>query len=231
MPPSEPPNVDALLAPGSEIVTILTGRARVRHRSMGHVDLPDGRVFACDPLVPIDLRAFAQRVDPGAYEAFLILAERDSAADSEIGLDTERILAAALYFSDRAVLRWERARHEDDGEESGAYGVDSGTGCFMGCLAARLLRDPNAVDAFAPILAQAERETDGVVRLSEGATVAVFTSGAGDGIYDSWWGYSTDGAPAVVLTDFGLLCTQQEADEAHARWARRAARKWWQFWR
>ena len=46
---------------------------------------------------------------------------------------------------------------------------------------------------------------------SSGLNVAVFSSGVGDGLYESLWGLDANDEPACLVTDFGLLPEEIES--------------------
>ena len=70
-----------------------------------------------------------------------------------------------------------------------------------------------------------------IVLTADGISVAAFGSGIGDGTYDTWLGRDARGEPAVILTDFEMLRSEEYVSRVHAEWAARKARKWWRFWR
>jgi len=39
----------------------------------------------------------------------------------------------------------------------------------------------------------------------DSGNAALFMSGLGDGFYSSYWGLGSDGAPLLLVTDFGLI--------------------------
>jgi hypothetical protein len=223
-----------MLSPGTVVATLSTGRARMERRVLGVVDVPDGKVFACDPLVPMESRSFAHSVPPGAYEAVLFVAVRaEGQAES---LCAEVNAAAALVFSADQPVRWERALREGANaeEDSGAYGVDAGTGCLMGSRAAeRIFTETDAHPTPGEIILAALSAAKGgvVVDVPDEAAVAAFMTGDGDGVYESWWGWSAQGLPTILVTDFAILEPPAHVDAVHARWAKARAKKWWEIWK
>ena len=86
------------------VVTTRAGaRLSVRPRRVGEIDLPSGRIVACDPFT-LDRepkRAFATTVAPGRYGVVLSLATR--------GDEPFKVAAAMLRVSDAPVARWAAA--------------------------------------------------------------------------------------------------------------------------
>ncbi|MFM1886258.1 MAG: hypothetical protein RL026_1415, partial [Pseudomonadota bacterium] len=79
------------------------GKATIefRQQAIGRLQLPTGRIVACDPLVNPDAAAFTRTVAPGDYAASLVIARFDTG--------NERVALACLQFGDRPVVRWEMA--------------------------------------------------------------------------------------------------------------------------
>lgn len=186
--------------------------ATMRVYSLGELVAPSGAIVACDPLTAIAPKPFAQRVAPGRYPALVSVAQL---ADGD-----QRVACAQLRLSDAPVVRWEMARLEGqerialgEGEFFG-YAVDAGVGCFMDERAASALdahyeRDESYDEAL--IDALEARHTDtwdyADIALNDDASLnlIMFTSGWGDGVYASYWGYDASGAPACLVTDFSLF--------------------------
>ena len=214
---------------GDDIATVTTGRARIERRPLGSVDLPDGRVYACDPLVPMDMAPFAQRVEPGVYEAVLFVAVRTDPDVEGLFLAAERNVAAALAIGTEIPVSWRRATREGGEPDSGPYGVDSGTGCITGSRAAESLFANN--EAAGAEIVETLKQVAGAVVALDGGAAAVFGAGDGDGVYETWCGYDADGAIPMILTDFANLKSAAMVTVVHAKWAKSAAKRWWQFWK
>src|SRR5262249_54017346 len=118
--------------------------------------------------------------------------------------------------------------------DTGPYGVDSGTGCLMGSSAAkRLFVDDQARATVFDRLKEVGNVVawGSTVTFEDGATVAAFSTGMGDGIYDSWWGYDANDKVSMLVTDFDVLMSAAEVSEVHAQWAKRATKRWWELWK
>lgn len=199
----------------------------LERRPLGWVDIPDGRVHACDPLVPMDTTPLRQRLTPGQYEVvlFVLLGNEHGAQNAT----AERNGAAALICSGETPVQWELASREGGPSDAAAYGVDSGTGGFMGSRAIEQLVEGDELGL--AVMGALERTLGAIVSLTDGVSVAAFRSGIGDGTYDTWLGRDARGVPAVILTDFEMLKSEEYVSRVHAEWAARKARRWWQFWR
>lgn len=173
----------------------------------GTFRLSSGQLVACDPFWCEDARPFTQPVPAGEFPLTLAVADFG---------DQRRIAFAKLAFSAEPVVRWELALVEGQdpsmlqpGEFFG-YGVDAGTGAFM---------DLDAWRAFKAQMEQDEAFDDGLVDEMEKSggvagwllfssgpgSVAMFSSGWGDGVYATYWGYDAAGKLAAALTDFYVV--------------------------
>jgi hypothetical protein len=61
--------------------------------------------------------------------------------------------------------------------------------------------------------------------LNDDCNVVMFSSGLGDGVYGSFWGFDGTPTPVCLVTDFGITEPPDDEDSAHI------AKKWWQFWK
>lgn len=203
------------------------GDHTVRVEDAGLLALPTGRVVACDPayLARDSQPAYTRTVPPGRYPVLL-----SWLGDPRV---SPNVACAGIRFSDAPVERWELALRPGwdvntltPGRSFG-YGVDSGTGCFVDEWAVSRLapdqeRFKNAVNelfdrgawsyetylASMPVpVRQALQVRTGpaVVDPETGANIISFKSGIGDGCYASYFGLTSDGGVAWLVTDFGLL--------------------------
>lgn len=157
----------------------------------GGLFLPTGEVVATDALVEPEHAPLAPRFAAGTT-AEVWIARRDG----------DNTLAMLLVGRERP------ARFEHAGAGT-AYGVDSGTGSFLDVTAARWLsRHVLAQPSLFDVMMGAGWETSSHLNLcidgARGTNVVIFTSGAGDGVYDTHAGYDARGALVALVTDFGL---------------------------
>jgi hypothetical protein len=180
--------------------------------SVGTIELPTGRIVACDPLVCPETTAFTRTVPAGRYDVSLAISVEANG--------DERTAAALIRFGDAKVVRWELALLPGqelsalrDGEYF-AYGVDAGLGCFMDVAAQELLLaelDRLGVDVnyFDDVLDDELEKTYKHTRnwtlhrpVAESSLgIAIFSTGWGDGCYASWFGLDAHGTPMVLVTD------------------------------
>lgn len=191
------------------------GTFRCEPRHIATLKLPTGRIVAGDPVVDLSTTPLDVAVPPGEYPVIVAIAPLESEGERD-----ERIACAMVRFSDAQPVRWSNAAPagEDqsalkEGEVFG-YGVDSGIGCFASAeaaeaLDARLGEDEEYSDH---ILAEMEKNylhtrdwASIVPDPATGANVVAFSSGLGDGFYQSFWGYDAEGGVACLVTDFGLV--------------------------
>jgi hypothetical protein len=180
--------------------------ARITAWPLADVSLTSGEVVACDAAI-LDELPFERRVTPGRYPLTLLIAKIK---------DDERVAFAVLRFSAQPVLQWELAikpgqdRTTLKPDQIFGYGVDSGTGAFADAKAiAAIVDDPEAMQKFVndcgDEMQKCYRHTRSwAVAEGESGSIAAFSSGYGDGFYASYFGLDAAGAPAVLVTDFGI---------------------------
>ena len=188
-------------------------RATVRRHRVADLVVPSGHVVACDPLAGPAPPPFDTEVAPGRYPVVLSVAQFRANGDL-------RVAYAMLRFNERDPLRWVMATRPGEdvlslppGRVFG-YGVDSGTGCFIDAAAVPALRARLDGDAgfsqaiiaeleqtYAPTWDWANIELD----RESGVNLVCFHAGFGDGFYASYFGLDAQGAPACLVTDFGVV--------------------------
>jgi hypothetical protein len=173
---------------------------------LGTFKLPSGQLVACDPLVCDGALPFTRPVPAGESPLTLAIADFGN---------QRRIAFAKLAFSSEPVVQWEPALVQGQdastlkpGEIFG-YGVDAGTGSFMDLEAwrafdARMGEDPEYSDHLVDELEKVGRP-EWLLLSSGPGSVAMFSSGWGDGVYATYWGYDVAGRLAAALTDFYVV--------------------------
>jgi hypothetical protein len=180
----------------------------------GELDLPTGRVVACDPFVYLgtgDIEPFTVTVAPGRYRVEAAVATLTRAGEAPSDHPHRRVAAARLVIRDEPTVTWELALlpgqdPADLGDdEFYGYGVDAGTGCFYDAAAEQGF--PEAQEDEGPLWdAFEDSDWSGGPHLirspGTGHTLAAFTSGWGDGAYPTWTGRGADGEVTCFVTDF-----------------------------
>lgn len=215
-----PPYLTQLLSDTAELTTH-DGPSRLECRVMGSLELPTGRIVACDPLLGADDLTLGRTVPPGAYPV--------GVSDITLPDGDERIAAAWLRFGATTPVRWEPATWSTRPKaKNPAYAVDSGMGAFYSAEASTALA--SALDSGFDDQVYAALESGGTdtallpVPGVDGLNVAIFSTG--DGIYGSYWGFDAAGEVTCLITDFDVLGLP-DADPA----ASSAERKpWWKVW-
>lgn len=188
---------------------------------IAELELPTGRIIACDPLVNADgTPAFTRTVPPGRYPV--------DACVAQIERGHVRIAAIRVVFRPGVPVTWSPAEVErSDGLVGHGYGVDAGLGCVMDERARELL----VAAQHALVDARPDGNYDDVVLEAElgdrewldhrpapgrSENVVIVHSGWGDGIYDSTWGLDAGGDPVWLVTDFRVLTAprRESADRA-----------------
>ncbi|WP_316569155.1 DUF4241 domain-containing protein [Neobacillus sp. YIM B06451] len=183
-------------------------------KKIGEIELMSGRIVACDPFTGMDDEPFTKQVTPGKYPVLFSIIRYES--------KDERIAFAMIKFSNNKVSAWEMALQpgqninelEDDDEYFG-YGVDSGTGCFMDIETKNTFlsyeNEPQDEDPGYELYLDLEDEFDKaykatrswiVTTIKDKASIAMFSSGWGDGNYPSFWGMDENGDIVCLITDF-----------------------------
>ena len=188
-------------------------------REIGHLLVTSGALAASDPFVSPDRPPFTQAIPAGRYPVSVAIAcfgeERD-----------ERVAFARVGLSSLPVVSWTMALTDDQSpaalEHDGyfGYGVDAGTGCFMDpvagqLLAARMDREDEYFNAILDEMQRTYRHTrswlDWRPSPEHAANIICFSSGWGDGLYPSFFGFSSQGQLCSLLTDFLILSDTENA--------------------
>jgi len=186
------------------------------------LDLPTGRVFACDPFVGLyeEAVAFTTSVAPGTYTVAVSMVEITDPARPSTGHPHHRVAAARLRVLDRPVAAWEPGLTDGqdivelEGDGFYGYGVDAGTGCFVDvAVAGALAAYQDESDALMDALdgGGEQRILALVTDPDTGHSVALFPSGWGDGAYPTWIGRTAGGEVACFVTEFFVVpdeCTK-----------------------
>ena len=181
----------------------------------GKIDLPTGRLVACDPVLTNDMKEFKIHFPAGEFPV-LIHKERESNC----------VAYVEIVFGEEEIVEWKIATTEDQniddlkGEEIFGYPVESGMGCFMDFetqddlnhLEQQLFHRKGAefmgiyeeffhtkfydenglVDQFAFLKPNEEKS----------GNVFAFETGYGEGFYASYIGFGKDSQPLKIITEF-----------------------------
>jgi hypothetical protein len=188
-----------------QIVTFETHR-------LGFLKISSGSIAASDPLVVPNPEPFQTPVPSGRHPVEIAIARFDT--------DDERIAFARVRFTEAPAVSWEMARVKDQdvsslkADEFFGYGVDAGTGCFMDPIAGNLLDQRMSqeeeffnviIDGMETTYKHTRSWLDFRPSSNREENIICFSSGFGDGSYPSFFGFSIDQAPCVLVTDFLVL--------------------------
>jgi hypothetical protein len=199
------PTYAEIFASGDDIVTA------------GKLHLPTGRIVACDPYFCANALPFDRAVPAGEYDVQLYRTH-----SAEWGI---RFAYARVLLRPAETIAYAKAVFE--GADSGAYAVDSGVGSLMDEAAraafahqlAQYYRANPCGNYYTDILQHEYRSGSGELAEPDSGraqwalhrlpgsdlNVAIFSSGLGDGYFESYWGLAADEEPTFLVTDFGLL--------------------------
>lgn len=179
----------------------LFGGARVvtmRSDDVGSLVLPSGFVVCSDPILDPWQRPFSTTVSPGAYPVHVALADGQPAL-------------IMVIFDPAEPSFWKRAKPR-------YISVDSATACLMDHKVARYLRrraDNGKYERFIKRFddALAEGGRFGVVPIgaSSDATIVVFETHGGDGVFPVYFGFGASDAPSCLVID--MLFEPSEAEQ------------------
>ncbi|HEY1685115.1 MAG TPA: DUF4241 domain-containing protein [Tepidisphaeraceae bacterium] len=166
--------------------------------------LRSGQIIASDPYI-LNGIPFTTRVPIGDHRLTLAIAL--------INTD-ERIAFAQVRFSTGLVTRWSMALVAGQDVSTlkpnyiFGYGVDSGTGCFADSEAYAEVTDASAEDLSDRMMDESQKvyrhTRDWLTVETAKGSMALFSSGYGDGLYASYFGYSEKDELISLVTDFGL---------------------------
>jgi Protein of unknown function (DUF4241) len=189
------------------------GVVEIETAEAGTLDLPTGRVIACDPGMLTEngsLTPLARTISPGRYPVQISIA-KFAAGGRRVAFATVRLGASPPVRFEPAMREGDDPSSFKDGETP-AHGVDSGTSCFIDVRAAEELVRRNADwdyrwNGFGALIgfSQNEEWKNVAVDPQAGLNLVEFSSGFGDGRYTSYWGFDSEDRVACLLTDFGLL--------------------------
>lgn len=181
----------------------------------GKINLPTGKIVACDPVLTNDMKAFKINFPQGEFPV-LVHKERESNC----------VAYVEIVFSEDNITDWKLATTDDQnadelkGEEIFGYPVESGMGCFMDFETQNNLNhlenilfqrkgddfmgiyeeffhqhffDENgAIDQFVFMKPLAEKD----------GTIFAFETGYGEGFYASYIGFGNENQPVKLITEF-----------------------------
>lgn len=174
---------------------------------MGNINITDGKIIACDPMMYHEEPVFEQAFPTGTFPVQLSIAKIDT---------DERVAFARINFApelepvtwDIAVIPGQDASILADGEMFG-YPVDTGSGAFMDAAAGQALgalMTGEGGDTLPDEMEVNYKDTwSYLLKEVDGHTIALFSAGWGDGVYPSYIGKDANGVICRLVTNFGLI--------------------------
>lgn len=172
--------------------------------------LTSGQIVARDGLVCNPTPAFSRQVASGRYSVVLCIAEGT-------------VALAMVRFGYEPAVRWEMATLPGQdpailaADEIFGYPVDAGVGSFLDLDAQQIVEamsddeiqtmtDRLMAELF-PDGPEMRRWVEQVVDPATGANQVIFSSGMGDDLYSSYWGFAEGGEIVCLVTDFNVSLT------------------------
>lgn len=184
------------------------GDLTLREQRIADLRLPTGRLVASDAFVFMEPQPFELSMPSGVFPVVLSIAHFSN---------DQRVAFATIRFRDSVPVAWhmltvkgQDTKKLKEGDIFG-YGVDSGTGCFIDALAAKVLDQRMGSDPefYKEMIAAMERtyvHTWSWLDMPFGkGNLVAFSSGVGDGGYATYVGFDANGEIAVVATDFSVV--------------------------
>lgn len=173
-------------------------------RVIGELVLTSGQIVVADPFLTSFENGnlpLSRTAPVGTFPVELSLAQFET---------DQRVACARVRFSPDAIAtRWEVAlfegQTEDDASELPGYGVDAGTGCFFDAATRGAVDETLANEWLAAHHANYVDTWSWHVAPLGGHNVVMCSSGWGDGVYASWWGFDEAGNVVELVTDFDVL--------------------------
>jgi hypothetical protein len=191
----------------------MTEESEIFCEQIGQIELPSGQLVACDPFIGMEEVPFTKHVKPGKYPVLVNILRYKN--------DDERVAYAMIKFSNNEVTTWDMALQEGqkinelEDDEFFGYGVDSGTGSFMDTETLNVLlayeeerQNENSEYyiylEFENELNETYKDTRSwlVTTINNKASISMFSTGWGDGLYPSFWGLDENGEVVYLVTDF-----------------------------
>lgn len=191
----------------------------ITEQPLGELFLPTGKIVANDPVLNFERDPFKMTVEPGRYPVIAYVHHID---------EDKRVAFAEIRFTEEDPASFELALTDDQDPSSlnenefFGYGVDSGTGGFMDKSTADKVEDfvqDSEDDYFTGLDSALDEsyvdtyETANVTLPGTDLNIVAFSSGWGDGLYPSFWGYDKNGKPCCLITDFETIDDPDDAGD------------------
>ena len=182
---------------------------------VGKINLPTGRIVACDPLITNDMREFKIGFPAGEFPV-LLHKERESNC----------VAYVEIVFKNHEVEEWVMAttdgQHFDDLKEDEIFGypVESGMGCFMDLETQNLLsaleselfekKGKDFLGIYEDFFHQHFYDENGAIDQfaflkpyeNKQGTIFAFETGYGEGFYACYIGFDEQKNPAKIIAEF-----------------------------
>lgn len=197
-PPPPPPREDR----EARIADAYAGRLEgARWHPVGAIAIPDGRLVAGDAFDLSEATGQEIAVPPGTYSVSVALVPL---RPEQRLFGEERLAYASLRLSEEEAVRWEPV--VDALGEAVEIGIDSATAAFASregrrALASRF-ESQDHVSAEFEVALNPVYETGWTLLEADGAQLAAFQTGFGDGFYPVYRALDAQGRPVAIVIDF-----------------------------
>lgn len=217
------PNFHVAFEPQASLVDEDYGPFILYQQDLGELLLPSGQLVACDALAQFPQKPFANELAPGSYRTTLSIAQYEGG--------DERVACAVLHANRGIPVSWEVALVSGQDPETlkeddpAGFPVDSGTACLVSLeghlTLQQLFKKANRIlsvfqrkkkepwEIIADEMDKSYKHTRSwanfVIDPGTGLNLVACSSGLGDGLYSSYWGFDAQHRVAALLVDFGLL--------------------------
>ncbi|RFZ84249.1 DUF4241 domain-containing protein [Mucilaginibacter terrenus] len=189
---------------------------------IGDLNIPTGKIVACDPLVALNFTPFNKTVKPGVYPVKIYVAKTKESG--------ERYAVAKLEFSHKKAVKWVLALHDGentselkDPDDYFGFPVDAGlaaffdykTGLAYGKFVKQFQQQHPKGNIYIDYL-EAEFKKHAKKPGDDGdwinmrvpnsdLNITMFRSGYGDGSYPAYWGMTENNEIVSLIIDFLVL--------------------------
>ncbi|NDV58871.1 DUF4241 domain-containing protein [Bacteroides sp. 519] len=164
-------------------------------RTLGNIKIVSGKIILDDPLI-ISSQPLITTFPKGEFPVEIAIARKSG---------DQRVALAKLLFANNEVVSWDIALCEDIKPQKDhiyGYGVDTGTGCFADFEIYQEYETKLTEDISDYIVDEFDKNGNtGLVY----ENVAMFSTGFGDGFYQSYIGRDKENNITCIITDFQVI--------------------------
>lgn len=177
----------------------------IDEQKIGDIEIKSGKIAVCDPLILFDNGAYTEKIDDGNYPVYVYYHQM---------LQDNRIAFAEVRFSEEMPIEFCIAHTIDQDitkiadDEYFGFSSESGFGSFMDyevCKKiAERIKETRKPDSSVKKAINDMYESGGMsfnLSYEDGSDISIFSTGFGDGLYPSFFGYNENKKVVCLITD------------------------------